>query len=222
MKYQAGTTVVPQEKREGLNKKILDVIRLKPEALKAGDVYSLYTGIGGLHGLSRADYGSYHAFAKDKKEVEQGQFFTPHHVAEFVTTLVPASISDVVLDPTCGVGSFFNFCPIESNCYGNELEKGAHTVGSFLYPEANITVGDIRVYTPPKATLIYGNPPFNLRWDGEKSQHVFVKYCHEWLVDGGFLAMVVPASYLSGSVQENKHVEAIQEMFDFVCQVSVP
>lgn len=31
------------------------------------DIYNAYTGVGGLHGLERADFDSYHAYSEKKK-----------------------------------------------------------------------------------------------------------------------------------------------------------
>ena len=75
------------------------------------DIYNAYTGDGGLHGLECGDYENYHQFSEAKKEIENGQFFTPPHLCEFVTTCLKPSCHDLIADLTCGKGDFFNFMP---------------------------------------------------------------------------------------------------------------
>lgn len=73
-------------------------------------------GMGGLHGLERADYDSYHAYSEAKKEVENGQFFTPPPLCEFVAACLMLSDMDLVADLTCGMGNFFNYVPVPGQC----------------------------------------------------------------------------------------------------------
>ena len=51
------------------------------------DIFNRYTGDGGLHGLRRSDYENYNAFSAAKKELENGQFFTPPPLCVRVNTL---------------------------------------------------------------------------------------------------------------------------------------
>lgn len=94
MKYTPKGETIPQHMRQDLNEKILYLIRnnradefgITPE-----DIYNAYTGSGGLHGLNRSDYGSYSEYSEAKKEIENGQFFTPPAICRFIAeTLSPS------------------------------------------------------------------------------------------------------------------------------------
>lgn len=151
MKYSDYNEKIPQNQRKALNEKVLYLI---DSGLPSGcpitpeDIYNAYTGDGGLHGLNREDYDNYNAFSQAKKEIENGQFFTPHHLCELVTECLKPSESSLVADLTCGMGNFFNFMPTESNLYGCDIDPKAVKVAGFLYPEASIDCRDIRSWNP--------------------------------------------------------------------------
>ena len=141
MKYTPKGETIPQNMRHDLNEKILYLIRnnradefgITPE-----DIYNAYTGSGGLHGLNRSDYDSYSEYSEAKKEIENGQFFTPPAICRFIAETLSPSKEDSVADLTCGTGSFFNFLPSESSLYGCEIDGKAYTVARYLYPNATM------------------------------------------------------------------------------------
>lgn len=72
---------------------------------------------------------------------------------------------DLVADLTCGMGNFFNYAPVQANTYGCELDVNAYKVARYLYPEANLELGDVRTYQPGvRFDYVVGNPPFHLKW----------------------------------------------------------
>ena len=149
MKYQYFPVPRDPALRAALNEKVLYLIDSGTEAeygISDEELFNAYTGDGGLHGLKRADYENYHAYSEAKKEIENGQFFTPPDVCQLVCEALTPSVSDLVADLTCGKGSFFNFLPIEANAYGCELDEKAYKVAHYLFPDANLTQGDIRTY----------------------------------------------------------------------------
>ena len=80
MKYTPKGETIPQNMRQDLNEKILYLIRndrTDEFGITQEDIYNAYTGFGGLHGLNRSDYASYSEYSEAKKEMENGQFFTP-------------------------------------------------------------------------------------------------------------------------------------------------
>ena len=89
MKYINENVNIPQENRKEINEKLLYVIENNLDVVTKQDVYSNYTGDGGLHGLNFNDYGNYVSFSQAKKEIECGQFFTPHDLCK---TLVLESL----------------------------------------------------------------------------------------------------------------------------------
>ena len=79
MKYAVYDTVVPQDKRQETNEKLLYLIdsgKAENYGISGDDIYNLYTGDGGLHGLRRQDYENYASYSEAKKGIENGQFFT--------------------------------------------------------------------------------------------------------------------------------------------------
>ena len=174
MKYQYQETAFSREQRKMLNEKVLYLIdsgTAQESGITGEDIYSAYTGDGGLHGLERSDYDNYHSYSEAKKEIENGQFFTPPKLCQLVAAALNPSNYDLVADLTCGKGSFFNFFPVESNLYGCELDPKAYKVARFLFPAANLTLGDIRTYQPElRFDYVVGNPPFHLRWRTESGE----------------------------------------------------
>lgn len=168
MKYEYYPKRRTEQERRELNEQILRL--LQSEACEqAGvtdeDIFNRYTGDGGLHGLRRSDYENYNAFSAAKKELENGQFFTPPPLCEMIVSALRLSDTDLAADLTCGMGNFFNFLPNERNAYGCEVDPNACAVARKLYPQAHIVQGDIRDYEPQTHfDFVLGNPPFHLRW----------------------------------------------------------
>mgnify|MGYP001065117896 FL=1 len=214
-----------------LNEKVLYLID-SDGAAQAGitgeDIYNAYTGDGGLHGLSRQDYSDYRSYSEAKKEIENGQFFTPPDLCQLVAEALKPSQFDLVADLTCGKGSFFNFFPVESNLYGCEIDAKACKVARYLFPAANITPGDIRTYKPGlRFDYVVGNPPFNLRWWSEDGAEVLSQlyYCRkaaELLKPLGILALIVPRSFLTDDFLDKKMIREMEQCFDFLGQVGLP
>ena len=231
MKYQYCPGPTDAERRKTLNEKVLYLID-SGTAAQAGitgeDIYNAYTGDGGLHGLERKDYDNYHSYSKAKKEMENGQFFTPPDLCQLVADALKVSQFDLVADLTCGKGSFFNFFPVESNLYGCELDAKACKVAQFLFPTANITPGDIRTYQPGlRFDYVVGNPPFNLRWwtkEGEEilSQMYYCRKAAELLKPLGILALIVPQSFLADDFTDNAMIREMENQFSFLGQAGLP
>ena len=87
MKYHYQNEHIPQAKRKAINEKVLYLIDSNSAAangITAEDIYNVYTGDGGLHGLERKDFDNYHTYSEAKKEIENGQFFTPPNICQFL------------------------------------------------------------------------------------------------------------------------------------------
>ena len=231
MKYEYHPGPSDAESRRMLNEKVLYLIG-SGTAAQAGitseDIYNAYTGDGGLHGLERKDFDNYHSYSEAKKEIENGQFFTPPSLCQLVAEVLKPSQFDLVADLTCGKGSFFNFFPIESNLYGCEIDAKACKVARYLFPAANIISGDIRTYKPEvRFDYVVGNPPFNLRWwAGEDSEILSqLYYCYkaaELLKPLGILALIVPRSFLSDDFSDKAMIREMERRFSFLGQVGLP
>ena len=84
MKYESLDTKIRLPERKALNLKCLDALMKHNPGMTPTEIFHNYTGIGGLHGLNYVDYGNYHDFSEAKKEIEQGQFFTPDALCAWV------------------------------------------------------------------------------------------------------------------------------------------
>ena len=231
MKYIARDERIPQDRRRELNDKILYLIDAglaEDSGISREDIYNAYTGDGGLHGLKRSDYDSYSDFSDAKKEIENGQFFTPPSVCQTVAKCIGIGKGDLVADLTCGMGSFFNFMPTENNLYGCELDNKAYKVAKYLYPDANIVNGDIRLYQPGILfDYVLGNPPFNLKWwvDGNEEMLSQLYYCikaYELLKPCGIMAIVVPKSFLADDFTDGSMIREMNARFRFLGQFDLP
>jgi len=232
MKYTYTSSVIPQDKRKSINDKIIYLIdsgTLTTSGISQEDIYNAYTGDGGLHGLNRKDYDNYHDYSEDKKEIENGQFFTSPLLCELVVSCLKPSSGDLIADLTCGMGNFFNFLPVEANAYGCELDIKAYKVAKLLYPDANIQCKDIRSYQPDvRFDYVLGNPPFNLKWwvedECEKilSQMYYCRKACELLKPLGIMAIIVPASFLSDDFTDAKQIKEMEKNFSFLGQVLLP
>lgn len=231
MKYAVYDTAVPQDKRQDTNEKLLYLIdngKTWEYGISGDDIYNLYTGDGGLHDLQREDYESYVAYSKAKKEIENGQFFTPPLLCRLVAEALSPPPDAAIADLTCGAGAFFNFMPEESNLYGCEIDMKAYKVAKALYPTANLENRDIRAYQPSvRFDYIVGNPPYNLRWwvnDGEEvlSQFYYCQRAAEFLKPFGILAIIVPASFLSDDFSDGTYIRAMEEHYSFLGHIALP
>lgn len=224
MKYQYKNLSIPKEKRAIYNDKILTLIRMENmQGITHEDVFNTYTGIGGLHGLEYSDFDSYHDFAEGKKAFEQGQFFTPPDICKEITDLFPINGSDFCADLSFGSGNFFNALPNESAIYGTEIDINAYKIAKFLYPNANLENIDIRNYEPSlKFDYVFGNPPFNLRWQvgGAKvsSQDYYCEKAAKYLKPMGVMAIIVPLTWLSDTHYYSGLIEKMNRQFSFLCQ----
>ena len=231
MKYEYYPKRRTEQERRELNEQIIRL--LQSEACEqAGvtdeDIFNRYTGDGGLHGLRRSDYENYNAFSAAKKELENGQFFTPPPLCEMIVSALRLSDTDLVADLTCGMGNFFNFLPNERNAYGCEVDPNACAVARKLYPQAHIVQGDIRDYEPQTHfDFVLGNPPFHLRWimpDATVmvSHQYYCLKAAKLLKPLGILAVIVPASFLADSFSDKGAIRMMESRFSFLGQVMLP
>lgn len=228
MKYQAEGIQIPKGKRKEINDKVLHIIDNSLVCdITREDIFNSYTGDGGLHDLDLKSFNNFHEFTEAKKEIEQGQFFTPPDLCQFLVECVRPGVYDFVADLTFGMGNFFNYLPVEENAYGTELDIKAFKVAKHLYPNANLKPEDIRFYNPGVTfDIIFGNPPFNLKWKVGKDEYLSqLYYCYkayELLKPAGILALIVPGSFLNDDFMDGNFIKEIDARFNFLGQFDLP
>ena len=230
MKYNYSNEVIPQDQRSDINTKIEYIVNNDlPEAetgISKDDIFNAYTGLGGLHGLQFSNYDSYYDYQKAKAEIEQGQFFTPYKLVEWIYDCLHISNTDLVADLTCGHGAFASCCPVEANFYGCELEGKTYRVAKYLYPDAKLENTDIRFYEP-KITFDYvvGNPPYNLKWRKDDTSYLSEYYyclkAAELMKPAGIMAIIVPLSFCADEFSDGGMIAGLNEHFNFICQVEL-
>lgn len=221
--YQIIPQQISQSARKTLNAKFLSAIETGDSSISTEEIYNGYTGIGGLHELKQADFPSYHDFAQAKREVEMGQFFTPHDICRQMIEAINPQPTEMVLDMCCGMGNFFNFLPNQHNAYGFDIDPYAVRVAKHLYPDAHIQVANICTHNPEEHfDIVVGNPPFNLDFDGVLSQFYYCNKAYWMLNPAGILMMIVPVSFLQNEFWEKSRVKAINRDFSFIGQTKLP
>lgn len=223
MIYPIISQPIPQSRRPEVNEKILFCIDTGNNSVTNEVIYNCYTGLGGLHHLKQDDYENYHDYADAKKQVEMGQFFTPHAICRQMVELVSPDSTEVVLDMCCGSGNFFNHLPNLYNAFGFDIDVNAVKVAKTLYPQANIELMDIRQYNPDmNFDYLIGNPPFNLDFDGVSSQFFYFDKAFWVLKPGGIMLVIVPASFLQSEFWEKTKVSSVNRDFSFIGQTLLP
>jgi len=192
------------------------------------EVFNYFTGKGGLHGLEFSNYDCFHSYTKAKQEVELGAFFTPDSLFKRIHDLIKIKDNYLVADLSFGKGGFFNGIKNESNCYGCEYDSLNHSVATTVFPKANLIKGDLKYYQNDDVSfdVIFGNPPFNLRWDFENdqmaSQLVYVKKSYKLLKENGLFVLLVPCSFLKDEMMDQKGRDYMSNRFNLVSQYELP
>jgi NADPH-dependent curcumin reductase CurA len=214
---------IPQECRAEINKKIIFSIDTANDLLPGETIYNCYTGIGGLHNLREEDFPNYNEYARAKKEVEMGQFFTPHALCRQMVEALSPEPSEMVLDMCCGMGNFFNHLPNLFNAYGFDIEPHSVKVARHLYPDAHIEQNDIRRYEPEQRfDIVIGNPPFNMDFNGTLSQYYYCNKAYKVLNPAGLLILIVPCSFLKSDFWNKTQVNGMNRDFSFIGQTKLP
>lgn len=145
---------------------------------------------------------------------ELGQYPTPAWVAEALVDRYFSGLTDgdMVLEPTCGPGSFLSAIPDAVPAIGVEIDSAIAEQARVLTGRTIIT-GDFRtVPLDVRPTLIIGNPPFDLRViDG------ILDRAHSLLCDNGRVGFLLPAY----TFQTAARVAGYAERWS-LCQEMVP
>jgi type I restriction-modification system DNA methylase subunit len=161
-------------------------------------------------------------------------YYTPEQIIRYCWQIVEqlGFSSGDILEPTCGVGSFFEYMPEavrkNSNITGIELEKVSAHIASALYDDINI-INDGYQNHKAEYDLIIGNPPYatfgvNDRHYSDlnelKIHHAFLARSMRLLHDGGLCVMVVPCYCLDSSSSHARDI--IAKEAELVCSYRLP
>lgn len=151
-----------------------------------------------------------------------GQYFTPRHIARFMTDVCDATSTDTVVDIACGTGGFFvaymsrlieneNMSRermveiIQQRIFGFESEPNTAALcvanmilrgdGSTQIRQAN-SLGNLPDFPYGRASVALMNPPFPHKKTDEPVE-AFIERGLEALGDRGRMAVIVPQSLLS-------------------------
>lgn len=219
MKYNIIKVNINPDHREAVNTAALSFAlgEFKSTHAKKEEIFNLYTGNGGLHGFKPEDFDSFSEFISEKREKDQGQFFTYPANAKEIVEILGVEESAKSLDPTCGSAVFCNFVA-EQNFTGVELDTEVCTVAKFLYPKADIRNESILdSYFEHRFDYVISNPPFNFNFNGKKSQlKIIIDSAMKWLKSYGFLAIIVPDNYLEDDLFYSGHIDVINHNYNFV------
>lgn len=211
---------VPLKKRKAINDKLYQIaVSGKEYNISKEEIYNCFTEKGGNHNLCFSEYQNFSEYSRAKREIEEGQFFTPDSIIKRLYDLVQPSYTDLIADLTAGKGSFINFAPNEKNFYANELDTKSYYVMKYLFPDAICSNNDIFYYEPMILfDVIFGNPPFNLEINGVKSQFYYLRKSSELLLSGGYLIVIMPKSFLDDVFFNKTAIEEIDNSFNFISQ----
>lgn len=121
---------------------------------------------------------------------DRHQWFTPTWAAE---RLIAAHFpdlgpDDMVVEPTCGIGTFLKAVPRGVPAYGVEIDPALASVAREGTGRDVITGDFTTCDLPASPTAIVGNPPFDLG-----VVDAILDRCHRILPEGGKAAFILPA-----------------------------
>lgn len=125
-----------------------------------------------------------------------GQFMTPFWAAEALVERHFAHLSerDLVVEPTCGTGSFLRAVPPFVPAIGVELDQVC-AARARRETGREVIAGDfLTVPLKLKPTAILGNPPFEAAFI-----HRMLERCHELLPVDGVAGFILPAYFMQAA-----------------------
>ena len=206
---------------------------------------------------------SYMGMGGQAKKVEKGthdvgildQYYTPYQAIEKMWGLAVKhgfkfSAGKKILEPSCGIGRFFEFVPTFCKAVGYEIDKYAAVIAKLKFPEFTI-INDlfetmffdkIKRYVPPVADfdLVIGNPPYRefvSKWaviedamkENEKTRTSAVTYDQYFMMrgvdllkPGGLLIFIIPNTFLSNDNKYNEFKERLNKKAELIDAYRLP
>lgn len=134
------------------------------------------------------------------KQKELSQYLTPNWAAEALIERVGLRPGEIVLEPSCGDGSFLQAIPDKYEALGVEIDE-VMAQAARDNSGRSVIVGDFRhVDIPIRPTLVIGNPPFKTRLVLE-----FLERSYQLLPSLGRVAFLLSSHIL----QTPSHISAL-------------
>ncbi len=174
---------------------------------------------------------------------EKGEVFTPDHIAQFMYRITKCSKNSVILDPTCGSGTFLTNAMAnmwsESDSIKEQINISLNQVFGIESNPFNATLAGINMMLHGDgASHIYSadcfsklpalhncydrvlmNPPFSQ----SDNEFKFVLEALMHMLSEGYLSAIIPKSCVKGTDQKNlEYLKKIFEISDLVSVVSLP
>ncbi len=174
---------------------------------------------------------------------EKGEVFTPDHIAQLMYKISLCSKDNVILDPTCGSGTFLtnamaNMFNESKNHKEQKMIKETRLIGidnvAFNATLAGINMmlhgdGASNIFKDDCFTKIpelddcydrvLMNPPFS-QPDPELK---FVYYALKYMKDDGYLSTILPKSCVNGRTPKNlNYLKKILNISDLISVISLP
>ncbi len=103
-----------------------------------------------------------------EKFKENGIFYTPPELAEYMKNLLPNDITEVY-DPTCGHGDLLKIFSDDIKKYGQDINQDAIEEANNI-PNSEMVCADTLkepAFLGKKFKAIIANYPYSIKWDGE-------------------------------------------------------
>ena len=192
-----------------------------------------------LNDLTKKDkYGEqlpviYQYFLSKRFRDFSGKFFTPREIASSMSKLLPLKENAIIMDPTCGGGTFLieaskRWKKLNCQLIGNDVDEMLVNLTELvlnlgLDKKHNKSLIVSNIYDPStnikeyfgKVDYILANPPFSLKIDSLKSESklfklgyrnsdaLFIDFALKLLKPGGRLVCLLPHSIISNKEYYN-------------------
>lgn len=222
---------------------------------KTEDLYSILQEISNIHNfihISMDDYQGHdimNNFLKIFRKWnsvdanEKGEVFTPDHIAKLMYKITQCHKDNIILDPTCGSGTFLTNAMIdmyqETDDIHEKIKIKENRIIGIEIDDFNATIAGINMLLHgdgasniwnddcfkqlPRLKNCYDrvlmNPPFSLK-DKELK---FVLTALEYMSENGILSTILPKSCVKGTEADNiKYLEKIFQCCNVISVISLP
>jgi type I restriction-modification system DNA methylase subunit len=193
----------------------------------------------------------YQYFLTKRFRYLSGKFFTPRNLANLMTSMLPLKKDAIIMDPTCGGGTFLieaakRWQNIPCTLVGNDIDKLLLCLTETIvlinkYSEHDLIMHNENIYNvyadmkqlSGKVDCILANPPFSLSIESFNNQSklfnagyrnsdaLFIDLAYNFLKPGGYLVCLLPHSIIAN--KEYKSLRTIiEEDWELTSVITMP